>query len=323
MSAGCLLEEEIDAELLLSKLQGRGTASEHLNLSYLGLSDQMLARVAAVMRQSSAFANLKQIWLGSNQLSSIGDMQLPSCLTGIWLFSNRLNSHAALDVLLRLCRSCPEIQFVHMVRARNNLNPKPFSLLPHLIEQENNAFTPEDLAALLASRGYTNLPPQLVSSCRSNSVGDPGDYVQFVLFMRQVLFPNSAFMSPYSILLCACLSCTLRKQNVSTGCCLKHRASAPSLTAATSSHLSAALSSFQKYRSVPSPCQSCLCLHLTLVAGSLRIINFSCNGLSSGEISDICPSFQRMAVSNHARLQHLQYSSRYRLCTPSTSASTR
>jgi hypothetical protein len=62
-----------------------------------------------------------------------------------------------------------------------------------------------------------------------------------VLFMRQVLFPSTAFMSPYSILHCACLSCTLRKQNVSTECCPKRRASAPSLTAATSSHLSAAL----------------------------------------------------------------------------------
>ena len=117
MSTGCLLEEEVDADWLLSKLQGRGTASEHLNLSYLGLGDHVLARVAAVMRQSSSFANLKQLWLGSNQLSSIGNMQLPSCLTGLWLFSNRLSSHAALDVLLRLCRHCSEIQFVHMVCA--------------------------------------------------------------------------------------------------------------------------------------------------------------------------------------------------------------
>jgi hypothetical protein len=57
----------------------------------------------------------------------------------------------------------------------------------HLIEQENNPFSPEDLAALLASRGYSNLPPQLLPSCRSNSIGDPGDYIQFVLYMRQVL----------------------------------------------------------------------------------------------------------------------------------------
>jgi hypothetical protein len=57
----------------------------------------------------------------------------------------------------------------------------------HHIEQENNPFSPEDLAALLASRGYSNLPPQLLPSCRSNSIGDPGDYIQFVLYMRQVL----------------------------------------------------------------------------------------------------------------------------------------
>ena len=115
MSAAGLLEEEVDADLLVSKLHARGSASEHLNLSYLGIIDQVLARVAAVMRQSSAFTSIKQIWLGSNQLSSLGDMQLPSCLKGIWLFSNRFDSHAALDVLQRLSRYCPEIQFVHMV----------------------------------------------------------------------------------------------------------------------------------------------------------------------------------------------------------------
>jgi len=110
------MEEEVDVELLLTKMQGRGTDMEHLNLSYLSLSNQVFSRVTAVMRQSAAFANVKQIWLGSNHLSSIGDLQLPSCLKGIWLFSNRFDSHAALDVLLRLCKHCPEIQFVHMVR---------------------------------------------------------------------------------------------------------------------------------------------------------------------------------------------------------------
>ena len=34
------------------------------------------------------------------------------------------------------------------------------------------------------------MPPQLVPSCRSNSIGDPGDYIQFVLYMRQVLSPS-------------------------------------------------------------------------------------------------------------------------------------
>ena len=100
MSGGRVLEEEIDSELLLSKLQGQGSALEHVNLSYLGLDDAALARVAAVMRSSSAFANVKQIWLGSNRLSSLGDLPLPPCLKGLWLFSNLLNSHAALDVLL-------------------------------------------------------------------------------------------------------------------------------------------------------------------------------------------------------------------------------
>jgi hypothetical protein len=129
MSAGHLLEEDVDSELILSKLQGRGTSFEHLNLSYLSLGDQVLSRVAAVMRQSSAFANLKQIWLGSNQLSSIGDLQLPSALKGIWLFSNRLDSIAALDVLLRLCRHCPEVQFVHMVCACGALGNCRITLL--------------------------------------------------------------------------------------------------------------------------------------------------------------------------------------------------
>ncbi len=132
MSAGHrLLEEEVDSELLLSKMQGRGTAYEHLNLSYLSLGDQLLHRVATVMRQSSAFANVKQIWLGSNHLTSIGDLLLPPCLKGLWLFSNRFDSHAALDVLLRLCRFCPEIQFVHMVhpgRRGGLVHPTPRAL---------------------------------------------------------------------------------------------------------------------------------------------------------------------------------------------------
>ena len=184
MSGARMLEEDVDHELLLSKLQGRGTAFEHLNLSYLGLGDRVLARAAAVMRQSPAFANIKQVWLGSNQLSSIGDLPLPSGLKGIWLFSNRLDSHAAFHVLQRLCTCCPEIQFVHMVRVRRA--PAARRLIAR---QENNAFSPEDIVALLASRGYLNLPPQLLPSCRSNSIGDAGDYIQFVLFMRQVRLP--------------------------------------------------------------------------------------------------------------------------------------
>jgi hypothetical protein len=115
MSTLQLLEEDIDSQLLLSKVEGRGTALEHLNLSYLGLSDRQLSRVALVMRQSPDFANLKQLWLGSNQLSCLGDLPLPPGLNGIWLFSNRFSAHAALDVLLRLCRCCPGIQFVHLV----------------------------------------------------------------------------------------------------------------------------------------------------------------------------------------------------------------
>ena len=82
----------------------------------------------------------------------------------------------------------------------------------HLIEQENNPFSPEDLAALLASRGYSNLPPQLLPSCRSNSIGDPGDYIQFVLYMRQVLSQPMPPPPAHASSSCTCLLLLSRLQ---------------------------------------------------------------------------------------------------------------
>jgi hypothetical protein len=319
MAAGRLLEEEIDAELLLSKLQGRGTASEHLNLSYLGLTDHVLARVAAVMRQSSAFANLKQIWLGSNQLSCIGDMQLPSCLTGIWLFSNRLNSHSALDLLQRLCRSCLEIQFVHMVCAcAAPMPPCRFTAS----SRKTMLFALRTWLCCLRAEVTPTCPRSWCRHVVATAWGSPA--TTYNSCFSCVKF-SSLFLHPHRLVLnlnpFACLSCAIRKPSVSIESCPKHRALVPSSTAATSYPHSAAPSFFQKFRLVLPPCQPRLHVApvtLPVPSGSLRVINLSCNGLTSGEISTLSPAFQRMTVCLRARSQHLPQSSRCRLCTPLT-----
>ena len=40
---------------------------------------------------------------------------------------------------------------------------------------------------------------------------------------------------------------------------------------------------------------------LPFATGSLRVVNLSCNGLSSGDVADISPAFQRMMVRWHLR----------------------
>jgi hypothetical protein len=41
---------------------------------------------------------------------------------------------------------------------------------------------------------------------------------------------------------------------------------------------------------------------LRFATGSLRVVNLSCNGLSSGDVADISPAFQRMMVRWHLQV---------------------
>lgn len=186
-----------------------------------------------------------------------------------------------------------------------------------IVEQENNAFSPEDLADLLANRGYTNMPPQLVPSCRSNSIGDPGDYIQFVFYMRQVLSPSLHQVKIIRPLIhWQEAERQFRVLSKSQGVAAQLNCSniiSPQRCSLILSKLSLGarllLLSSPPARDTPN------------VSGSLRVVNLSCNGLSSSDISAISPSLQRMPVRlRQCQLSH--HSSCCRLYTPLILAST-